>query len=30
MIYKTSVVMLEVNFLFDSCIVKVLAVVCCN
>jgi len=30
MIYKTSVVMLEVNFLFNSCIVKVLAVVCCN
>lgn len=29
-IYKTSVVMLEVNFLFDICVVKVLAVMCCN
>jgi len=30
MIYNTFVVMLEVNFLFDSCIVKVLAVRCYN
>jgi len=29
-IHKTFVVMLDGNFLLDNCIVKMLAVMCCN